>query len=412
MLDEYTHSQAQNWRSKDAALHLVLAASAVSISSVAGVGELNPAVNIMELFNGHVLPEVLDTNVNARHIVKADAIKLICLFRRHLGLDFMLMILPHITRHLLSENVVVQTYASICIERFLMVKDDGVPRISKEHLSASLNDIFSGLFFVLDNTDLPENDYVMKCIMRMLQLVGTDIGPVVPLVLEKLTASLVRVCKNPVNPQFNHYLFECLAVLVRSCCTVPNQEAVLAASNQIETLLFPPFQIVLAQQVEEFIPYVFQVLATMLHYRPGSVLSESYKGLFAPILSAELWERKGNVPALSELLRTYITRSMSDIMASNQLTPILGIFQKLLSSKVCLRRTRSSFWLSLDILTLYPLLGLRDVRVRPSGPVGSIQQSPCHGSVHSGDLQAHVQSNDGKQNPSGTLLAPLTQVTR
>eukprot|EP01036_Dinobryon_divergens_P039792 gene39792-52519_t len=68
------------------------------------------------------------------------------------------------------------------------------------------------------NPDLPENDYVMKCVMRVLVLMDYAIAPVMELVLQQLTASLERVCKNPANPHFNHYLFECLAVLVRSSC--------------------------------------------------------------------------------------------------------------------------------------------------------------------------------------------------
>jgi hypothetical protein len=39
-----------------------------------------------------------------------------------------------------------------------------------------LQSLFSGLFAVLENPDLPENDYVMKCVMRMLVTIGSDIG--------------------------------------------------------------------------------------------------------------------------------------------------------------------------------------------------------------------------------------------
>ena len=81
----------------------------------------------------------------------------------------MLNILPHITRHLTSKIVVIQTYAAICIEKFLSVKEkfptgESGTRITKVHLSGLLNDIFQGLFLVLDNPELPENDYVMKYI--------------------------------------------------------------------------------------------------------------------------------------------------------------------------------------------------------------------------------------------------------
>jgi exportin-2 (importin alpha re-exporter) len=172
MLEIY--SKSQDWRAKDAALHLVLAVAVKSASSVAGAGELNPHVNLMQIFDTHVLPEVHDANVNARPIVKADAIKLICVFRSHLQTPFLLAILPHIIRHLHSSHVVIQTYAAMCIERFLTVKDrdpvTGVTtnRISRESLAPHYQALFAGLFAVLENKDLPENDYVMKCIMRML----------------------------------------------------------------------------------------------------------------------------------------------------------------------------------------------------------------------------------------------------
>jgi len=74
MLQDYQQSTT-NWRSKDAALHLVLAVSAMGISSVIGVGELNPGINIMDVFGTHVLPEIADLDVSARPIVKSDAIK-------------------------------------------------------------------------------------------------------------------------------------------------------------------------------------------------------------------------------------------------------------------------------------------------------------------------------------------------
>ena len=47
-----------------------------------------------------------------------------------------------------------------------------------------------------------------------------------------------------------------------------------------------------------------------------------------------LWERKGNVPALTDLFRAYIVKGMNDIVAGNHLPGVLGVFQKLLASKV------------------------------------------------------------------------------
>lgn len=356
MLAEY--QTTQDWRAKDGALHLVIAVAVMSTTATTGAGALNPDVDILDIFNTHVLPELHDPDVNARPIVKADAVKMICTFRSHFPVAFLLELVPHLIRLLSSEHIVIQTYAAMTIERFLTIRDTppnppgvtrvkGELRLGKDALGTFLNPLFSALFPVLDNPDLPENDYVMKCVMRVLSVVGSDISSVTELVLQQLTSTLERVCKNPSNPHFNHYLFECIALLVRSCCSPsalqevhgaldPQQHAAAANSSfdKFEALLFPPFQSVLQLDVVEFVPYVFQVLAQLLSYRPQGVgLSPAYSGLFPPLLSPVLWNLKGNVPALSELILAYIEQGIGEIIANSQLEGVLGIFQKLLSAK-------------------------------------------------------------------------------
>jgi len=83
----------------------------------------------------------------------------------------------------------------------------------------------------------------------------------------------------------------------------------------------------------EFMPYVFQLFAALLEARPDGPLSDYYKGLIGPVLTPQLWESRGNVPALSRLLSSMIPRAAADIVANGQLEQILGIFQNLLASK-------------------------------------------------------------------------------
>lgn len=105
-----------------------------------------------------------------------------------------------------------------------------------------------------------------------------------------------------------------------------------SATAAFEPLLFEPFNAILQQEVTEFTPYVFQLLAQLLEYRPSETgLGPAYTTMFGPILTPALWEQKGNVPALSRLLRAYIQKSPSDILQS--LDKILGVFQKLISVK-------------------------------------------------------------------------------
>jgi exportin-2 (importin alpha re-exporter) len=58
-----------------------------------------------------------------------------------------------------------------------------------------------------------------------------------------------------------------------------------------------------------------------------------YQNLIAPILAPQVWESKGNIPALVRLLSSIISRGSQFILENNQLINTLGIFQKLLSSK-------------------------------------------------------------------------------
>ena len=133
---------------------------------------------------------------------------------------------------------------------------------------------------------------------------GPTIAPVAPACLQQLSAQLLAVCKNPTQPGFNHYLFESVAALVRRAVraaplhaaaaaaaaaalglratsrhlcphptpTIPPHpthpppprygcEADPGAVGAYEAQLFPPFQVVLQEDVQEFSPYVFQIFA-------------------------------------------------------------------------------------------------------------------------------------------------------
>lgn len=344
MLEMYRTTK--NWKTKDTALHLILAASVKSGTIATGASELNPEINILELFQTHILPELQDTSAgNVAPIIKTDVLKLICVFRSQFDANFLVQLFGPVLQFLSSRDIVIQTYAAITIEKFLSVKDkhpDGsqTTRFPKSALMANFEILFTGLFAALVNPAMGENEYVMKCIMRTLLIAGADVIPVTQLILSHLTSALERACKNPVNPHYNHYLFESIALLIRASCgtgTGDVTETNLQWCAQFETLLFPPLQTILAQDITEFVPYVFQIMAQLLNARrPNSGLSDAYRGLFRPLLSPEVWERKGNIPALVDLFRAYISRGMAEVIGmEGALLGVLGIFQKLLAAKVC-----------------------------------------------------------------------------
>lgn len=313
----------------------------IRADSAHGVSAINERVDVMQFFTSHILSELQDTNHSSRPMVKASAIKFAWTFRNQFSKEHITSLMPLLIAHLLSPSVVVHTYSADAIQKFLTCKEvlaSGGPmaasasklvKFDGNDLKPFLQTLFPALFAIVDNQEWNENEYVMKCIMRSLSTAREDIVQVTDVVLEKLTSALFAVAKNPRNPQYNHFLFESIAILVKSVCSKHPEHVAT-----FEGLLFNPFQAVLQMDVSEFIPYVFQILAQLLEYRPDNTgLGESYTMLFPPLMTPSLWESKGNVPALTRLLQAYLQKGAAEIVANNQLNPLLGVFQKLLSSK-------------------------------------------------------------------------------
>ena len=80
-------------------------------------------------------------------------------------------------------------------------------------------------------------------------------------------------------------------------------------------------------------PYVFQLFAALLEANPSGTLPTYYQELIGPILMPVMWDSKGNIPALVRLLSSIIPRGSQFIIEQKQIEPILGIFQKLVSTK-------------------------------------------------------------------------------
>lgn len=101
----------------------------------------------------------------------------------------------------------------------------------------------------------------------------------------------------------------------------------------------------------EFMPYIFQLFAALLEANPSGTLPTYYQSLVAPILMPVMWESKGNIPALVRLVSSIISRGSQFIMENNQVEPILGIFQKLLSTKA---NESYGFDLLESVVTFFP----------------------------------------------------------
>ncbi|KAF9164962.1 importin-alpha export receptor [Mortierella sp. AD010] len=336
-LQRYNSNVSLNWKDKDAALFLLTSIAAKSVGSQFGARETNAEVNIIEFFEKNVYPDLAAPVSGAIHpILKVDAIKYLYTFRGQFTKEQILATLPLLVKHLESTNYAVYTYAAICIERILFMRASGTagPMLfSSDNVESLAHDLISNLFRLIELGQTPEklaeNDYLMKCVMRVILTVREKMMPLVTLCLGRLTAIVQAVSSNPSNPKFNHYVFESIGALIRFICTSTPE-----AAEQFESLLFQPFQVILQQDIAEFTPYVFQLLSQLLSFNTRAELSPAYQAMLPPLVQPTLWQQQGNIPALVKLLQAYLQKGASWIVANNHLEPILGVFQKLVSSKL------------------------------------------------------------------------------
>jgi exportin-2 (importin alpha re-exporter) len=370
-----TAGTAANYIEKDAAIALLIAVAVKTQVSALGVTGMNPLVDLGAYLTSHILSELstaaaAPANVNVMPIVKAACLKFITTFRAQFTREQLLALLPMVVPFAGATSYVVHTYAANCVEKILTIKDK-VPkpgavgpvavtisqsRLSVEDLSPHMTPLFSGLFALMSRPEYPENDYMMRACMRVVSFAGPSVAPFARQVISGLTIILGRVCANPSNPVFNHFLFETIACIMRNC--VPSADSAAAGAGGVaaspspaadasasgvtvadfEAMLFPPFQAVLSADVAEFQPYVFQLMALLLELRPipnagEHAITAGFQSLLPPLLTAEAWKRPGNVPALTMLMQAYLRRGAAYLHSSGNLVPLLGVWQNLLGTK-------------------------------------------------------------------------------
>ena len=288
----------------------------------------NSYVDILDFFQKYIAEDILAENVQP--ILTVDAIKYVHIFRNQVPRQNWHEIFPLLVKHLTSSNFVVHSYSAIAIERILQMSDeDRKPIIPHSEVVALSRGLLEHLFALMQKHATPEkiqeNEFLMKCVMRVLISLREGIMPVSDMALKNLIAITKEIQKNPSNPRFYYFHFEAMGALIRF--SAPSQ------SNELEMALYDPFAEILQNNVQEFMPYVFQLFAALLEANPCVGLSDYYKSIIPPILMAPLWESKGNVPALVRLLSAMMPRGAESMVHDGQVEPILGLFRKLISTK-------------------------------------------------------------------------------
>lgn len=329
-LQGYSSNPGENWKSKDTAVYLFSSIAAKgSTTTSQGVKTVNSHVNILDFFQQNIAGDLTSDSINP--ILTVDAIKFTYLFRSQITPQLWSAAFPLLVKHLGSSNYVIYTYAAIAVERVLTLHgEDRQPVIARRDVTALSKDLLQHLFSLMQKDSAPEkiqeNEYLMKCVMRVLLVIKEGVIPITEMVLTNFINITQVMRHNPSNPRFYYYHFEGLGALIKYAA--PSQPDLL------EKKLYEPFAAILQNDVEEFSPYVFQLFAALLEANPSGAISEYYERLIPPILMPVLWESKGNRPALVRLLSSILPRGASNIVRNKQIEPMLGVFQKLVSSKV------------------------------------------------------------------------------
>ena len=325
MLETYKSNPTSNWKAKDTAIYLVISMAVKGSTARLGTTSTSELVNLIELFDMCIRPELERPDVNELPVLKADALKYVVTFRNQIPKQQLVMLLPHFIRHLDAESAVTHTYAANAIEKMLSLQDIQHLVVSTGAASSCVGPLLQSLFALLSRQTSAENEYVMKAIMRSVHVMKAECTPFIPLIVTHLVAKVKLVAKNPTKPFFNHYLFETLAVCIGISCP--------ASLGDFEATLFPIFTDILVSDTPDFIPYVFQILALLLEYHEAGRVPEAYISLLQPILSPTLWETPANIQPVVYFLTTLISRANHSIEAAGKVIPILGVFQKLVASK-------------------------------------------------------------------------------
>ncbi|RLV92555.1 Importin alpha re-exporter [Spathaspora sp. JA1] len=318
-----------DWRNKDTAIYLFSSLATKGSITTIGVTSTNTLVDVVEFFTNNVAQDLIDSTTHP--ILQVDAIKYIFTFRNQLTKDQLLGVLPQLITHLNGKfNPVVYTYSAITIEKLLTMTDFNTQEqiINKTDIKPYINQMLNELFqLILMNNSSPEklaeNEFLMKCLVSILNTAEETLTEGKTSIINQLLQILQITSKNPSNPKFSHYIFESLGFLIK----YGNKEEIPTYMD----LIIPNLLEILGEDVQEFVPYTLQILAFLLENYSGPI-PNTFVNLIEPLLSPTVWAYKGNIPGITRLLISIINHDHT-VFDSN-LLPLLGVFQKLIASKI------------------------------------------------------------------------------
>lgn len=219
-LADYSKNPTSNWKSKDTAVFLYSSIAAKGIVTASqGVKSTNEYVNIIDFFQSNIASDLISDS-GVEPILKVDAIKYLYIFRSQMSREQWRDAFPLLVKHLGSSNYVVYSYAAIAIERVLALADEARrPIVTQSDVAPLSKDLLQHLFHLIEKDPVPEkiqeNEFLMRCVMRVLVVIKDDVVSYTDNVLAHFVTITQLISANPSNPRFYYYHFEALGALIR-----------------------------------------------------------------------------------------------------------------------------------------------------------------------------------------------------
>lgn len=335
-LQEYSANPKKNWKSKDMAMFLITSLSVVGQTSRLGATKVNELVPILPFLQSTVLPDLRAPENILHPLLIADALKFVMTFRSLLNKEQLFEILNLDLAKLSSDKYVIYTYAAICIEKILgghSGNENDASLISEVDIKDVSPLIINRLFELIYRGGTPEkvseNDYLMKTITRVILVTKVSLSQTSIDILDKLNPIIQMVSQNPSNPTFNGYCFSSISNLIKYVAPA-NPQLLLA----METRLYPTLIGILEQEITEFVPYAYQILALLVLSHTKTDLTQNYKDLVKSTLQPTSWQNREAFASMIEYLRAVSYVDSDSFVINKYLEQMLGVTQRLIGSKV------------------------------------------------------------------------------
>ncbi|KAL0216100.1 hypothetical protein P9112_008284 [Eukaryota sp. TZLM1-RC] len=335
---------SSSWSSQVSAVLLALAVGIRAETPQKGATELVQGVNLISLFESFIIPAL---NKGENTIVICTCIRFITVLRGFLPEASLSSVTPTIVNSISHDAFIVHSFASWCLDKLLNTS------IGPKLLTSEAVGQLLGILFAAFNKKFSElNEFVMKTVVSVITNSSSQVlFPHAQTVVSSLIQFFEKIVKNPTNPSFNYFVFEGIAAVINVLTTEDQSGKVLEA---FEAALFYPFSVVLVKDIQDFEPFVFQILAFLLEKGTGP-WSDNYVDLLRKyLLNIQFWEIRGNVPSLSRLVAAYVRRGKTEISRLNLVEPLLGPWQKLAASR---QNDRYSFGFLMSLFNYVPLEG-------------------------------------------------------